>query len=330
MSCNQTEATCISSDSSDEPGSVGLVFASLIPISQPALEAYKSAANVVMRQPKKFPQAPKSMLLPCRSQGPYSINVLNEDARSPAGPEKPIQGYSEGYVFKLDPSPNTAKHGWYLGSGGVKAAQIVNILLCDPEAKPNNTYSWPSRIANVHAVIKLQQDTCRLVLEARHRLYLHVGPKRILLHHTDGERKRVLLEGDILEIRGCTYRFSYARCVTDPFLQSDVEEQLSKFMTAGHGKAWNDTQLLPRLGLSPANTPNRSGSYSWSRSHFASGSFGHVYAGEANDGTAVVMKHIKEPKATEQEDLRKLMKHLGQHVSLPFYHCNSAADYKAA
>jgi len=113
-----------------------------------------------------------------------------------------------------------------------------------------------------------------------------------------------------IRIGDCVYLFEYL-----DFAKSETHgEQLALFMKETHGPNWEG--LLQLLSSSPEDTRMRLHNYSWSLGAFAKGTFGQVTAGTGSDGNPVAIKRLNKPREEQLSAHRRIMSHIGKHVSV--------------
>lgn len=84
-------------------------------------------------------------------------------------------------------------------------------------------------------------------------------------------------------------------------------------MKKTHGVTWKSLSAL--LGSSTDDPKMTLCAYSWHLGAFAKGTFGVVTAGPREDGKPIAVKKFNKPKVAELSAHRKMMAHIGQHVS---------------
>ena len=210
--------------------------------------------------------------------------------------EIPNYRYQGAYCFKLSNPPRNSKQGWALGDGRSSAGKQVDILLSGPKKVPD--------IAGIHAIIFPHEQSCRLVLRARHKTFVH----DVALSQSGESSQRELAWEDEIRIGKCIYKF-----VHNPFIKSaEYQEQLHVYMKKTHGQNWESLSLL---GSSSDVPQIRLHEYTWPLGAFAKGTFGQVTAGTRIDGKPVAVKRFNKPKEAELSAHRKMMAYIGRHVS---------------
>jgi len=273
------------------------IFAWLRPFNRIAREAFDATVNTTIKHPLEFEHARKFLhITPTRERRLGS--VFTEDEDSAADPE-PVSQWIGAFKYSLKNLPRNPGRGWYLGTGrGPSRLGEVDILLAPP------TDSWAKLgIASKHARLFFHLESCRVVLEARHTVTIGRDGSEVFRQ----SNSRVLEQGGLISIGDCVYTFEF----TDHFATSEFNGCLSRFMKKYSDSEWSMNQLL-----SPASVgaPRSIGNYYCSPSAFAQGSFGKVSAGWTKEGTAVAIKHFKNPKRDETRVHQLLMEYIGRHV----------------
>ena len=218
-----------------------------------------------------------------------------------AGPDTacdiPNYRYQGAYHFQLSNFPRDSKPGWTLGDGRGTAASLVDILLCGPKKV--------REIAGIHATIFPHEQSCRLVLRARHKTVV----RNVTLSQSTGPLQRELAKVDEIRIGDCVYTFKHGE-----FAESEEgQKQLEMHMKKTHGPNWE--RLSAVLGPNSDLPQITLHAYSWPLGAFAKGTFGQVTAGTRNDGKPVAVKRLNKPKESELSAHRKIMACIGKHVS---------------
>lgn len=170
-----------------------------------------------------------------------------------------------------------------------------------------------ARIARVHASALPHEQSCRLLLRAHHRTFVHgangVGRAILISQNTSPSIIHLGSNEDIQIGTDCTYYFKY----TD-FAESDQHKEcLFAFMKTIHG---DHLQSLAKL-IQPTPSPTpmiRLNMYSWLVGAFAKGTFGQLAAGYKSNGDLVAVKWFRNPKEDKLSHHRKLMSHIRDHV----------------
>ena len=276
-------------------------FAYLTPFNHHARLAFDHAVDAIKSNPDSFSYALRNMdIEPFRQESASATSVFTDSdtAEADIGPTVPVYRFQGRYHFKLSNPPRNSKKGWALGDGRGSAAQQVDILLSGPKKVPD--------IAGIHAIIFPHDESCCLVLQARHMTVVHNVP----LSQSIGSSQRQLAWEDEIRIGNCVYRFKH-----DNIAETDEhQKRLEVYMKKIHGPNWES--LLPLLRPSSEIPQMTLHAYSWPLGAFAKGTFGVVAAGFRNDGKPVAVKRFNKPKETELSAHRRMMAYIGKHVSV--------------
>lgn len=289
----------------DEPRRERKAIALLIPISRIARLAFDSAVDTI-KEDSRYGHARRNMVIMSARADSVSVSsVFTDSSVEEEGlSNEPKYRFGGHYVFSLDYLPRNPQRGWVLGDGRGSHAEQVDILLAGPKQC--------AAISGAHATILPHQQSCRLLLAARHKTIVqdHNGGEITLSTSSSSQIVQLEREQDLRFGDGCSYRFQFL-----DFADSDLyRSQIAAFMMKFHGPKWEG--LLKLLGPSADPTPVRLGPYSWSLGAFAKGTFGQVAAGTKKDGCPVAVKRFVKPKEKLLSEHRRIMSHIGEHVCL--------------
>ena len=282
-------------------------FAHLVPINAAARLAFDYAVDAIKHNPNLFDRARRNMHIESARQesvSTASVFTDSEDTKSETSCNELPYRYRGRFYFNLSNPPINSRAGWVLGDGRGSAAGQVDFLLSAPKKVAD--------IAGMHAMIFPHKQTCRLVLDARHKTVLlasNGGRTSVCLSRSTACAVQELAWEDEIRIGDCAYLFSYEDYATG----EEHQRQLETFMKGFYGAGWES--LHPLLGSSPDTIPIRLQRYSWTLGAFAKGTFGQVAAGTGSEGNAVAVKRIFKPVEAELSAHRKMMAYLGKHVS---------------
>lgn len=283
-----------------EEQEISQVLAYLTPFNHEARLAFDHAVDAIEGDPELFSYARRNMdinVIRQESVSAASVFTDSDTAEADIAPDIPLYRYKGRYHFRLSNPPRNYKRGWALGDGRSLGASQVDILLSGPKKVSN--------IAGIHAVIFPHEQSCCLVLRARHKTTVH----NVVLSQSGESSQRRLAWVDEIRVGSCVYTF-----VHKAFTQTEeYQEQLEMYMKKTHGPNWQSlSPLLDPSSDLPQITLN---AYSWPLGAFAKGTFGQVTAGTQDDGKPVAVKRLNKPKAAELSAHRKLMAYIGRHVS---------------
>lgn len=269
------------------------VFAWLRPHSDTAREAFSASVNSALKYGDKYEHVRQFLCVTERDN--VARSPFTEDDAEPGN--EPLQ-WSGAFMLSLKVRPRDPAKGWYLGTNRRRQPQEVDILLAPP------TETWANkRIASKHARLFFHEQSCRMMLEARHTVTITKNGAAIITQ----SRSHVIEDGELIEIGACSYIFEYTKLHSTPTFQQD----LVQFMKAYNGAQWSLNKLLSPASVSQ---PISIGSYCCSPSAFAQGSYGRIRAGWTQDGCPVAIKVFKEPRETNIIGHKQLMDHIGYHV----------------
>ncbi len=275
------------------------VFAWLRPHCDTACAAFNASVNSALKNRDKYEHIRQFL----------HVTERDKRARSPytetdTEPENTPLQWSGGFKLSLKAPPRDPAKGWYLGTNRGRQSQEVDILLAPP------TKDWASkRIAGKHARLFLHEQSCRIMLEARHAVTMTKNGAAVITQLNS----RVIEDNELIVIGECSYIFQYAESYSTPAFEQD----LVRFMKEQSGPQWSLNKLL-----SPASigVPISIGSYCCSPSAFAQGTYGKISAGWTHEGRPVAIKVFKNPRETEVIGHKQIMEHIGYHVRKPQSH----------
>lgn len=271
------------------------VFAWLRPHSDTACAAFDASVNSALKNREKYEHA--RQFLHVSQRGNRAQSVYTEDEH---GPNDASFQWIGAFKLSLKVPPRDSSKGWYFGTSRGRQVKDVEILLCPPIKK------WvSSRVAGIHGRLYFHQQSCRMMLEARHTVTTTKNGVAVV----GQSGSRVIEHGELLEIGHCLYIFEYTELYSAPAFEQD----LIQFMRSHHGPEWS---LNNFLSPSSVGTPNLIGGYRCSPHAFAQGTFGKVSAGWTNDGRPVAIKVFKKPKSDEIRGHQELMKRIGYHPNI--------------
>ena len=279
---------------------ISQTIACLTPFNHSARVAFDHAVDAIKSNPDLFADARRNMNIEAvRHESASAASVFTDSDTAEAGivHDIPTYRYQGGYHFKLSNPPRSSKQGWALGDGRGMAGRQVDILLNGPRKATD--------IAGIHAIIFPHEQSCRLVLRARHKTLVD----NVTLSQSSKSSQRELAWVDEIRIGRAVYTFQYRDFVEG----KEYQEQLDVYMKKTHGPSWESLSTL--LGPSSDIPQIRLHAYSWPLGAFAKGTFGQVTAGTRNDGKPVAVKRLNKPKETELSAHRKIMAYIGRHVS---------------
>ena len=271
------------------------VFANLRPFGEPACKAFDVVGNWIEANPTQSTNARQFFNAQHVSKRATSES-LEEIVESTARLAREWVGT---YQLRLNQLSTKRLH-WILGSGSDEIDRPADLLLAPPSAncaKP--------RIAYNHAILSFNQDTSRVMLQARHTVMVCSRGAQALR----GPEARVIEHDEVLMIGNCVYVFEF----TDFAKTRTYEDALVEFMRKRHSSNWSiNKHLLPVSVQDPIIL----GNYFCSPSTFAQGTFGKVAVGWTKGGRGVAIKTFKQPKKTEIATHVRQMKEIGEHVSI--------------
>lgn len=281
-------------------------FALLRPVNPSAQSALNASVNAVIMEVdgdstfdhyRQFVHAERGQ---ARASSVFTEDE-HADVEEPDGNSASQQWYGA-FKFSLRKPPREGGLGWYLGtsrSPPLSPNQDVDILLAPP------TSAWSQRgIAGIHARLYFHKESYRMVLQARHTVT--VGKSERIIRNSESQ---VLDDKDLVIIGDCTYAFEY----TSYFQSVEFETELSEYVRQTCGPRWAINKLLSPTSV---GAPRPLGEYYSSPSAFAQGTFGQVAAGWARDGAAVAIKHFKNPRRSDIDSHRNLMRIIGSHDNI--------------
>ena len=270
------------------------VFAWLRPHSDIARRAFDASVNSALKNRGKYEHI--RQFLQISERGNRALSAFTEDG---AENHDVARQWSGAFRLSLKVPPRDSAKGWYFGTSRGRHLQDVNILLAPPIKK------WAgSRIAGRHGRLFLHEESCRMMLEARHTVTTTKNGAFVISQLNS----RVVEHGELIEIGDCTYTFEYAELYSTP----GFEEDLVRFMKEHNGPRWALNKLLSPASV---NSSLPMGNYSCSPSAFAQGTFGKIYAGWSHNGRPVAIKVFKRPVENEVRGHQELMAQIGYHVS---------------
>lgn len=273
------------------------IFAWLRPSNQVARDAFDAVVSGIRETPEEFKHAERFLYF-TSTRAARAESVFTEDGEATIELEPiPTTLQWEGaYKFSLKTPPQKPGAGWHLGSG--RGYPEIDVLLALPTAHRAN-----SRVAGCHAIISFHSVSARILLQARHTIITGRDGTNVLRQ----SNSRVIEHGELIAIGDCLYTFE----LTDLFASSEFDKSLSLFMKKYSAPEWTLHNLL---SPSTVGQPTSIGKYYCSPNAFAQGTFGKVTVGWSKEGTAVAIKHFKQPNKDEFEMHQYLMGKIGSHV----------------
>ena len=271
------------------------VFAWLRPHGKAACAAFDSSVNSTIKNNLRHRYEHERKFLHRISRERRASSFFTED-----GEEVDRCGsyqWSGAFKLSLKTPPRDAAEGWFLGTNYGRDTQEVDILLAPPKE------SKATGIAGKHARLFFHDESCRMVLEARHAVTLAKNGAEVITQ----SQHRVIEDGELIQIGTCSYIFEYTS-----FHRTKAFEEVLFWWIKEHG----NRQEMPNELLSPSSVvESRSlGNYYCSARAFAKGTFGKISAGWARDGSAVAIKVLKEPDKSRVEYHQRIMNEIGYHV----------------
>lgn len=273
------------------------VFARLSPLSQNACAAYDATVTAVAKHEKFEHNRQYLEAVHCSKR---ARSVFTEDGETGDPTESEPKQWVGSFTLSLSRPPRHLARGWYLGTGrGESFENEVDLLLAPP------TDEWTKLgVAGKHARFFLNPEIGRIMLEARHTVFLGSDSTQTLTQSAI----RVLAPGELICIGDCAYSFEY----TELFTTRAFEEQLSQFMKNHLGAEWSLNNLV---SPSSVGRPAKLGDYHCTPRAFDEGTFGKVTAGWTPKGTTIAIKQFKNPKQADIRAHKTMMEHIGIHVS---------------
>lgn len=286
-----------------QPSARSKIFGHLHPVNPAACEAFDAVVNATIEEPIKLSNV--SRYLNYNRTKDEARSIFLEDERKPDELQFSKASYWTGsFTLNLENLPKDPSKGWYLGVDGEQSLEEgTDILLAPP------TGDWSKlKIAGRHARLYLHKESCRIVLEARHRVTI-AGNRAKTVKDLD---MHVIKQEDIISIGNFVYTFEY----TDYFTSTQFKEELCSFMETHREPRWSvNKNILP----ASVGTPMMLGDYLCSARCFAQGTFGKVSAGWTRKGTAVAIKTFKRPKEDDMKMHQDIMSRIGCHVRCSRY-----------
>ncbi|KAI9883666.1 MAG: hypothetical protein M1823_004576 [Watsoniomyces obsoletus] len=284
-------------------------FGFLHPRKESAEGAFAAVANAVLADPDRFQHQGRFLHLFDKTPQASSVFTGDEDEEAPidfsASPEPEASGQARtgAFKFQLSSLPKDPTQGWYLGTGRGHETSLdhvnVDILLglpTDPVIR--------RQVSGRHARLFFHSESCRVVLEARHSVFVLHGGRLI----RQGGR-HVLEDGDMIMIGQNVYSWAFG----DYFRSRQFESDLATYMRRYRDPHWTmNTFLSP----SSVGTPRMVGGYYCSPLAIAQGTFGKVAAGWTGDGSAVAIKTLKRPRVEDYARHVEVMKKIGSHENV--------------
>lgn len=285
------------------------VFAWLRPSDPSACKAFDAALNAIITSPRDYEHTRQFIHADRRSIRATSVFTNDSTLDQHEEPQSEGPRWIGSFKFSLKTLPRKPIEGWYLGTDGHGSKTGEVDMLLAPY-----TQKWRKlRIAGKHARVFFHEESCRVMVEARHTVTISTATGAETLTRS---KSRVLENGSMLSIGDCLYVFEYTEYSKTPSFQID----LSRFIEEHHASRWSIHKLLPPISTGETMVL---GEYMCSRGAFAQGTFGQVSAGWARDGRAVAIKRFKRPEEPELKAHQKVMFCLGYHVSVMSKFCRT-------
>lgn len=205
------------------------------------------------------------------------------------------------FRFSLDILPQSPAEGWYLGSGREKPDTDVRLT------PPSRT--WKNKgIAGSHARLFIHKQSCRVVVEARHRMCISTTGR---VEFIETGVTRVLDSGQMVQLGDLTYMYEDGEAITNGNFSNGIHQ----FMRSHNHPQWEAHRLLSLP--SGGDRIILGNEFTCLPGAFAQGSRGQLTAGWAHDGAAVAIKRFVQPVEDSFEVHKKIMDCIKTHVS-PF------------
>jgi len=274
----------------------GNVFGWLRPLNDLAQNAFNSTIDHI----NQYELCLARGFIHCSGKSAVRLpSVFTSDGSDEGTDHEPRDQWVGGFKFSLDILPRSPAEGWYLGSGREKPD--TDVLLTP------STLKWKAKgIAGCHARLFIHNQSCRVVIEARHRVCTNTAGRAEFI---DNGVTRVLESGQMVQIGDLTYMYEDGEAIGNGKFNNGI----SGFMESHMHPQWKAHRSL--------TLPTGGGriilgnEYTCLTGAFAQGSRGQLTAGWARDGAAVAIKRFLSPVEDRFNVHKKIMDCIGIHVS---------------
>ncbi|KAL8958199.1 MAG: hypothetical protein Q9193_004699 [Seirophora villosa] len=209
-------------------------------------------------------------------------------------------------AYKLElKALSSRKTSWLLGLDQSSAAKAPNHPV-DLILAPKTNAWFQKALHSHHARMFFSEDSLSLMIEATYNVAIS-GP----FGYQDLHEPSVVLHGTAIQFGDCGYKIEF----TDYAESLEFKEDLLILM----GSITQNGPHLYKHMTVPSSRHGKMinmGRYMFSPGAIASGSFGHIYAGVANDGGCVAVKRFLKPNKAKLEDHERLMQKIGEHANV--------------
>lgn len=186
------------------------VFGWLRPLNECAHRAFNIMVDRIIKS--RGTSSHTRQFIHCSGKSPsiFRSDGSFEGGRSKGTDDLQRDQWTGAFKFSLDVLPKTPAEGWYIGSGLDKPG--VDVLLAPPSR------SWQVKgISGCHARIYIHKQSCRVVVEARHRMFVDTAGKAEIISQGTS---RALETGQMIQIGQLSYTYEDGEAISNGTFKS--------------------------------------------------------------------------------------------------------------